>query len=203
LLLNLRGSSFDIRDEMNTLGRPSRTQDEWIALRCQAGEQTAFEDLVAMMEGPLLYYATKLTGNGETALDVLQDVWIKTFRGIGRLKDPASLRPWLYRITHGLVVDRIRKDISAERAEEAHVAGFNESDDLSFTEDDAAVIHEALNELGRKHREVLVLYFLEDFSVAEIAIIVGCSEGTVKSRIHYAKRAMKEILWGGGYGTSK
>jgi RNA polymerase sigma-70 factor (ECF subfamily) len=47
----------------------------------------------------------------------------------------------------------------------------------------------------------LVLYFLEDFSLAEIAAVVGCSEGTVKSRIHYAKRMMKEILAGGGYGT--
>jgi RNA polymerase sigma-70 factor (ECF subfamily) len=188
---------------MRSTDRLSRTQDEWIVLRCQAGEHTAFEDLVAMMERPLLYYATKLTGNGETALDVLQDVWMKAFRGIGRLKDPGSLRPWLYRITHGIVVDRIRKNISTERAEEAHAAGFNESDDLSFTEDDSAAIHEALNELGPKHREVLVLYFLEDFSVSETAIIVGCSEGTVKSRIHYAKRAMKEVLSGGGYGTSR
>src|SRR5689334_8306822 len=85
--LNLRHFSFDIRDEMNTLDRPSRTQDVWIALRCQAGEQNAFEDLVALMERPLLYYATKLTGNAETALDVLQDVWMKAFRGIGRLKN--------------------------------------------------------------------------------------------------------------------
>jgi len=61
--------------------------------------------------------------------------------------------------------------------------------------------HEALNDLEPKHREVLVLYFLEDFSLAEIAVVVGCSEGTVKSRIHYAKRRMKEILAGGGYGT--
>lgn len=188
---------------MTALDRPSRTQDEWIALRCQVGEQNAFEDLIALMERPLLYYATKLTGNGETALDVLQDVWMAVFRGIKRLKDPGSLRPWLYRITYGLAVDRIRQHISRERAEETHVAGIPESADLFFTEDDAAAIHEALNDLGPKHREVLVLYFLEDFSLVEIAMVVGCSEGTVKSRIHYAKRAMKEILIGGGYGTSK
>jgi len=47
----------------------------------------------------------------------------------------------------------------------------------------------------------LALYFLEDFSLAEVAAIVGCSQGTVKSRIHYAKRTLKEILAGGGYGT--
>jgi DNA-directed RNA polymerase specialized sigma24 family protein len=53
---------------------PSRTQDEWIALRCQDGDNTGFEDLVALMEWPLLYYAAKLTGNAQTAYDVLQDV---------------------------------------------------------------------------------------------------------------------------------
>jgi len=188
---------------MNAPDRPTRLQDEWIVLRCQAGEQSAFEDLVALMEQPLLYYATKLTGNAETALDVLQDVWMNVFRGIARLKDPGSLRPWLYRITHGMAVDRIRKHISRQRAEEVHLAGCQESDDPPFREDGAAAIHEALNELGPKHREVLVLYFLEDFSLVEIAMIVGCSEGTVKSRIHYAKKAMKEILLGGGYGTSR
>lgn len=188
---------------MTAPDRPSRTQDEWIALRCQTGEQAAFEDLVALMERPLLYYATKLTGNAETALDVLQDVWMVVFRRIQGLKEPGSLRPWLYRITHGLAVDHIRQHISRERSEEVHVAGIPESADLSFTEDDAAAIHEGLNDLGPKHREVLVLYFLEDFSLAEVALVVGCSEGTVKSRIHYAKRAMKEILVGGGYGTSK
>jgi RNA polymerase sigma-70 factor (ECF subfamily) len=178
----------------------SRTQDEWIALRCQSGEAGAFEDLVAVMERPLLYYATKLTGNVETALDVLQDAWIRVFRGIRRLKDPGSLRPWLYRITHGIAVDRIRRNISIDRAEEVQIAAFQESADPSFSEEDAAALHQALDEISFEHREVLVLHFLEDFSLAEIAEVVGCSEGTVKSRIYYAKRAMKEILMRGGYG---
>jgi RNA polymerase sigma-70 factor (ECF subfamily) len=185
---------------MNGLDRPSRMQDEWIALRCQAGDKTGFEDLVAIMERPLLYYATKLTGNAETGLDVLQDVWVKVFREIRVLKNPASLRPWLYRVTHGLAVDRIRQHVSREKAEEAHVEGFREAADVSFTGDDAAAIHEALNYLEPKHREVLVLYFLEDLSLTEVAAVVGCSEGTVKSRMHYAKKTMKEILAGGGYG---
>ena len=171
-----------------------------MALRCQSGEPGAFEDLVAVMERPLLYYATKLTGSAEAGLDVLQDVWIRVFRGIRGLKDPSSLRPWLYRITHGIAVERIRRNTSRERAEEAHVAESEESEDPSFAEDDSEALHAALDEVGLKHREVLVLHFLEDFSVAEIAEIVGCSEGTVKSRIHYAKRAVKEILLRGGYG---
>jgi len=178
-------------------------QFEWLALRCQSGEAGAFEDLIVVMERPLLYYAASLTGSSDSALDVLQEVWIKVFRGIRKLKDTGSLRSWLYSITHGIAVDRIRKSYSREQAEKAQIEEFQEAEEPSFAEEDAAEIHRVLSEIGLKHREVLVLHFLEDLSMAEIAKVVGCSEGTVKSRIHYAKRAMKEILSGGGYGTGK
>ena len=180
-----------------------RTLYEWLALRCQTGEAGAFEDLVAAMERPLLYYAASITGDPDSGLDVLQEVWIKAFRGIGKLKDPGALRSWLYSITHGVAVDRIRRNVSRERAEAAELEDFQEAEEPSFAEEDAAAIHEALREIGLKHRDVLVLHFLDDLSIAEIAKVVGCSEGTVKSRIHCAKRAMKRILSGGGYGTEK
>ncbi|HEY3835977.1 MAG TPA: sigma-70 family RNA polymerase sigma factor [Bryobacteraceae bacterium] len=182
---------------MDTAGR---TRDEWLALRCQAGEGGAFEDLLATMERPLLYYATKLLRDEETALDVLQDVWLRVFRNIRRLKDPGSLRPWLYRLTHGIAVDRIRGSSSRERAEEA-LAGQLSAVEPSFTAHEADAIHAALDELVLMHREVLTLHFLEDFTIAEIAVVVDCPEGTVKSRIYHAKKAMKEILLRGGYGT--
>jgi RNA polymerase sigma-70 factor (ECF subfamily) len=180
-----------------------RTLFEWIALRCQAGEADAFEDLVSAMERPLLYYATSLTGSQDNGLDVLQEVWIKAFRGIGKLKDPGALRSWLYSITHGIAVDRIRRNSSRERAESVDLEDFQEAQEPSFAAEDAAEIHQALSEIGLKHREVLVLHFLEDLSIEEIAKVVGCSEGTVKSRMHYAKRAMREILSGGDYGKGK
>jgi RNA polymerase sigma-70 factor, ECF subfamily len=180
-----------------------RTRYEWMALRCQSGEPGAFEDLIAVMERPLLYYAASLTGNPDSGLDVLQDVWIKVFRGIRNLKDPGSVRSWLYSITHGIAVDRIRKNYARERAEGVQLEDFQEAEEPSFADEDAAAIHEALSEIGVKHREVLVLHFLEDLSVAEIAEVVGCSEGTVKSRMHYAKRAMKRVLSGGVYGTKE
>jgi RNA polymerase sigma-70 factor (ECF subfamily) len=179
----------------------NRAQYEWLALRCQAGEPGAFEDLIAVMERPLLYYAASLTGNSDSALDVLQDVWIKVFRGIHKLKNPGSLRSWLYPITHGIAVDRIRKNYSREQAEKIQLEEFVEAEEPSFAEEDAAAVHAALGQIGLLHREALVLHFLEDLSLAEIAEVVGCSEGTVKSRIHYAKQAMKKILGGGGYGT--
>lgn len=180
-----------------------RTQDEWLALRCQSGEPDAFEDLVHVMERPLLYYAAKLLGDEERAVDALQDVWVRVFRGMRKLKDPGSLRSWLYRITYGVSIDRIRRDISRARAEVANSEQFVEAADVSFDEEDAAAVHAALDQLDLRHREVLVLHFLEDFSVAEIAAVVGCPEGTVKSRMYHAKKAMKELLLRGGYGTER
>jgi RNA polymerase sigma-70 factor (ECF subfamily) len=181
----------------------TRARYEWLALRCQAGEPDAFEDLIAVMERPLLYYATSLSGSTDSALDVLQEVWIKALRGIHKLKDPGSLRSWLYAITHGVAVDRIRNNASRERAEQIEFEDFDEAEEPSFAEEDASAIHRALGRIGLRHREVLVLHFLEDLSIAEIAEVVGCSVGTVKSRMHYAKRAMKEILIGGDDGKGK
>jgi RNA polymerase sigma-70 factor (ECF subfamily) len=180
-----------------------RLQYEWLALRCQSGDPGAFEDLIAVMERPLLYYAATLTGSQDSGLDVLQDVWVKALRGIHKLKDPGSLRSWLYTITHGVAVDRIRRNASRERAEQVELEDFEEAEEPLFTEEDAAAIHQALSQIGLRHREVLVLHFLEDLSIGEIAAVVGCSEGTVKSRMHYAKRAMKEILIGGDDGKGK
>ena len=178
----------------------TRARDGWIVLRCQSGDPHAFEDLVRTMECPLLYYATKLAGSESNAVDVLQETWLLAFRGIRRLKDPESLRPWLYRIAHGVAVDRIRRNVARERAEEAHVEGNVQTVEPAFSAGDSAAIHRALDELEPTHREVLVLHVLEDFSVAEIAGIVKCPEGTVKSRMFHAKRAMRALLERGGYG---
>src|SRR5580698_9089015 len=149
---------------------------EWIALRCQSGEISAFEDLVAIMERPLLYYATSLTGGQDSGLDVLQEVWVKVLRDIRKLKDPSSLRSWLYAITHGIAVDRIRRNSARERAERVELEDFQEAEEPSFADEDAAAIHQAMSQISFRHREVLVLHFLEDLSIAEIAEVVGCSE---------------------------
>lgn len=184
---------------MDTTAR--QLKDEWLALRCRGGDPEGFAELAREMERPLLYYVTKLMNDQGRALDVLQEVWVTAFRSVRRLEDPRSLRPWLYRIAHGLVVDRIRQDLARERAEKAWIESADSGEESTFAAEDAGEIHRGLDELDIKHREVLVLYFLEDLSVAEIASIVGCPEGTVKSRLHHAKRLLKEALLRNGYGT--
>ncbi|HEV3342146.1 MAG TPA: RNA polymerase sigma factor [Pirellulales bacterium] len=185
---------------METAAR--RARDEWLALRCQLGEAAAFDELVQELERPLLYYVAKLLGDQNLAFDVLQEVWLRAFRQIRRLSQPASVRAWLYRMAHGLAVDRLRQDLSRRRVEQAKAESTDEAGDSpDFGPDDVAAVHRALDELELAHREVLVLQFLEDMSIAEIASVLDCPPGTIKSRLHYAKRALRGVLDRGGYGT--
>jgi len=173
-----------------------QTRDEWLALRCRLGEEGAFADLVRELERPLLYYAVKLLADEDSALDVLQEVWLAAFRAIRRLDEPRTVRRWLYRITHDRAVDRVRRDRSRGRAEKARAEAAPEEPDEepTFGAEDVRAVHRALDRIDLRHREVLVLHFLDDLSVADIAAVVGAPAGTVKSRIYHAKRALKGAL---------
>ena len=184
---------------------PRQIKDERLALRCRLGEPAAFAELVGTMERPLLYFARSIVRDDEAALDVLQAVWTTAFRELRRLDEPAALRSWLYRVTRGHAVNHVRRDVARTSAERS-LAG--ETDEIAepreearFDAEDAATLHRALAALDPRHREVLVLHFLEEMAVEEVATVVGCPPGTVKSRIYHAKRALKEALLRQGHGT--
>jgi RNA polymerase sigma-70 factor, ECF subfamily len=175
-----------------------RARDAWIACRCKLGEPEAFETLVSEMQRPLFYYVVKLLGNDDAALDVLQEVWVKVFRGIRGLRVPEALRAWLYLVARGTALNRVRDDAARSDAEEPlgdpADAAEGEAEGPGFGPDEAFEVHEALDRLDRRHREVLVLLFLEGLSVDEIASVVGVPPGTVKSRVYHAKRALRALL---------
>src|SRR5262249_45435419 len=156
-------------------------RDEWIALRCRLGEPSAFADLVREFERPLLYYAVKLVADEDAAFDVLQEVWMTAVKAIRRLDDPRSVRPWLYRLTPDRAIDRIRHDRTRVRAERLRAETLSEEtdDEPTFNADDAAAVHRALDAIDIEHREVLVLHFLDDLSLAEIAAVISKPVGTV------------------------
>jgi len=178
----------------------NRARDELLALRCQSGDPEAFRDLIAAFERPLRYYLLKTLADDDRAYDVLQELWLKVFRTIRTVVEPAALRVWLYRAAHGLAVDQIRRRHVRQVAEQERALPEEGASDPEFTRIDAQAIHRALDELDPPQREVLVLYFLEDLSHEDIADVVGCPAGTVKSRLHYAKRALHDVLKRGGYG---
>jgi len=165
-----------------------------VVLRCQVGEEAAFETLFDRYNGRLLYYLRRMLGTTGQAEDVLQTVWLRVVRKIGTLEEPRALRTWLYRIAHNEAVQQLRKagrEVALEEMEEKLEAAPEEDDSRPL---DTAQVHAALDEISPAHRAVLTLRFVNDLSYAEIAGVVGCSVGTIRSRIYYAKRALRKLI---------
>ncbi len=162
--------------------------------RCQHGDPAAFEDLFRRFQPRLRYYVHRLDAEGDHTDDTLQEVWTKVVHGIGSLRDQRAFVAWLYTIARNEVYGRAKaKDPFVELTEE-HLESLTNDPEPVFREEDAARIHEALETLSPAHREILTLCFLEELSHQEIAGILGLHPGTVKSRLHYAKQALRQEL---------
>jgi RNA polymerase sigma-70 factor (ECF subfamily) len=137
-----------------------------------------------------------MLGESEGCLDILQAVWLIVHRKLRELKSPDAFRVWLYRIAHDQTVSYLRKrskwpapSEQIETISEANNASVNAS---AF--DNAEIVHVAMQGLSVDHRRVLTLRFLEDMTIDQIAKVIDCSPGTVKSRLHYAKLALRRRI---------
>jgi RNA polymerase sigma-70 factor (ECF subfamily) len=162
-------------------------------LRAQAGDAAAFADLVGRYHARLRYYVGKIIAKPHAADDVLQDVWLDVWRGLPRLREAAAFPAWVYRVARDRAVRTYRQQPQARPLELTDVA-FEPDDGDEFTADDVARVHAALDALAPEFREVLVLRFLEEMAYADIAAVVDCPVGTVRSRLHHAKLALRGQL---------
>lgn len=168
---------------------------ELLVIRVRRGDASAFEELVRATETLMFYYVRRLVGNEEDAWDVLQDVWVKAFRGIGSLRETSRFRVWLYSIAHKTAMSHLR-GAYRDRSFIDDSPAPETAEDLSErpNPDEAERVHAALDGIELPFREVLTLHFLEDLSVEEAAQIIGVPAGTVKSRLFHAKQALKKVL---------
>src|SRR5262245_25627055 len=180
-----------------------RIYERLLVVRAQAGDEAAFAELVERYSPRLRYFLRKLLGperhrgrslQSDGAEDALQDVWLDVVRHLPRLADPQALVAWLYRIARDRAYGRLRKMRRTEPIDESQIIDEMGAIDEDFSAEDAARIHSALDLLQPEQREVLVLRFLEDMSYEQIARVVGCQLGTVRSRIHYGKLALRRAL---------
>jgi RNA polymerase sigma-70 factor (ECF subfamily) len=162
--------------------------------RCQDGERAAFEELFEMYQPRLKYYVRRLDSGDANTDDTLQDIWLAVFKKIHKLKDVQSFAVWLYRIARNKVYDGFRRKdrfVRLPKEDELPVSG---SIEPVFDTNHSEILHRALNTLKPHHREVLTLCFIEQMSYQSIADVVGCSIGTVRSRIFYAKQSLREEM---------
>ena len=155
---------------------------------CQSGNVKALEKLVSRWQKRLWRYAYNLTGDAEAAWDITQDSWLGIIKGLRKLHDPANFKAWAYRITTNKSVDWIRK-----RKAVTHV-GIEEIEDRQHKETEDIGVRELLRELDVRKRAVLGLYYFERLSIPEISATLKIPKGTVKSRLHGARKELKE-LW--------
>ena len=167
-----------------------------LLVRCQRGDCQAMEELIACWEKRLFYYIRRMVDQEADAWDVLQQTWVKVVGGIKSLKDPQAFPCWLYTLARNTTWTHLRRRPDARLA----LQQLDRCDDPPAENDpaevfeDAEAVHNALGQISPAHREVLTLFFLQDLSVEEIGRVIGVPHGTVKSRLHYARRALRELI---------
>jgi RNA polymerase sigma factor, sigma-70 family len=166
----------------------------WVT-EAQAGDADAFVRLLNRHEKPLLYYLRRLVPNSDDALDLHQEVWLDAFRGLKSLQIPEAFRAWLYRIAHHkaarFVRDGIREEQAVDSLSDAQIKSSESNADFAL---DAEALHKALSILPPHHREILVLHYLRDLTTHEVAAILDCPPGTVKSRLYHARIELRNIV---------
>jgi RNA polymerase sigma-70 factor (ECF subfamily) len=168
--------------------------------QAKAGEPEAWDILFRRYQLPLYVYVFELVHNEQTSLDLVQETFIAAVRHIGGLRDDAKFGSWLFGIAHQKCLQRWRKqnreEILLDEIPDAPGEFESGPDDLLIRQEQEAAFMQLLNQLPPPQRSVLLLHFVEDFSLEEIARITEAQLGTVKSRMHYAKRALRKLLEG-------
>ena len=189
--------------------RQHEADDDWsLVQRVQAGDGPAFDSLMMKYRERLYSIIYNLVGNREDAADLTQDSFIKAFQAINRFAGDASFFTWLYRIginaSYGhLRKARLRRFFSLDQVDEddqpsseviAALTDTRGADKGAFVVELQEKLNEAMQKLSIKHRTVVTLFEIDGLSHLEIAEVMDCSEGTVRSRLHYAKQLLQAEL---------
>jgi RNA polymerase sigma-70 factor (ECF subfamily) len=175
--------------------------DGVVVARAIAGDREVLDEILAALQRPLYRYISRLLTNGEAAEDVLQDVLFRICRKIVWLRDPELLRPWAFRIASRECFRHLRSE--KRRAEEildADTPG-------SIPREWEPGLLDWVDQLPPASRAVIILHYLEELSLHEVAGVLEISPGTVKSRLAYGLARLRRHMAGtqvnAGGGTHK
>ena len=193
--------------ENTTPSSPPQEYDASLVERAQKGDLDAFDSLTIKYRQRLLSVIYNMTSNREDAADLTQEAFVKAFRSIGRFKGKSSFFTWLYRIGVNVTLSHLQKhkarrffsfenlseEVNQETAFEI-LASRSKTERPTLLNELQEKLNEALQKLSNKHRTIVVLFEIEGLSHKQIAEIMKCSEGTVRSRLHYAKQQLQAYL---------
>jgi RNA polymerase sigma-70 factor (ECF subfamily) len=177
------------------------SSDSEIIAQAQAGDLRAFETLYRKHAQQVYRTALAILGNGQAAEEVLQDCFLRAYKHLQRLNGDPSVGPWLHRVAVNLCYSRLRRNclalvtVSLESVSNRLFPSLGPSPEESTQHSEMrAAIQRGIASLDFKHRSVVVLYYLQEFSLEEVAYILDCPVGTVKSRLHYARKELSQRL---------
>jgi RNA polymerase sigma-70 factor (ECF subfamily) len=160
------------------------------------GDEAALAELYQRHHIPLYNYLLRLVHDQAAAEDLLQEVFIAVWKGASAFKERSRAKTWIFRIAHNQAVSWLRKHVRPEDTsgdEESQVL-IDDPETVALSQWRQEQVRLAIDQLSPKHRAVVELAFVHDLSYSEIAEVVGCPTGTVKSRISYAMRRLDGIL---------
>ncbi len=175
-------------------------QDDGVLIRrIREGDLRAFEELYSRYQRPIYQTALAITHDRQAAEEILQDCFVRAYGHLGRIDPSAPLSPWLHRIAVNLSYNwsmrrRSRLVPLDDVWEHLLAAAGHEPEKQAERAELQETVRRAIDSLGFKHKIVIVLFYLQGFQLSEIAYILDCPEGTVKSRLHYACRRLREKL---------
>lgn len=169
-----------------------RAFSEWLVMRSQQGNRESLNSLLALWQERYYLYALRRLNSTEAARDVTQDALLSVCRNLGKLKDPVTFPSWSYRIVERRCVDWLRKTIREREVIDAD----REMPDIpvSDSHDLENGVAKILGSLEPEIRSLLQLYYMDELSVAEIAMILDIPTGTVKSRLFYARKVLADVI---------
>lgn len=174
-----------------------REDTTWAVKAAREGDPDAWDALLKRHQRPLYVFVAELVRDSAASPDIVQEAFIAATKHIGSLRDDRSFTSWLFTIARQQCARHWRHRREPDDPIEAitETCGSADADpgEILVREEEQAAFLSALDRLPASHREVLILRFLEEFSLEEIAGIVAVPVGTVKSRLHHARRAL--IIW--------
>ncbi len=167
-------------------------QNTVLVIRCQLGERVAWEELVRRWHQPMWRFMFGMLGDRQGTEDVLQIVWLQVVKSLVRLREPERFEAWLYRVARNVITDRLRAQYRRP-LEESFVEAVSSDSPLESI-DLTDSLHSALSDLHPVDRETTVLFYFQEKTLEEVAGICEVPPGTVKSRLHRARRQLREAL---------
>ena len=173
--------------------RRDQIYNELLVIKCQQGDQAAFDELVGKWQERFWGYAVKLTGSEAASWDIVQETWCGIIKGLRRLEDVRVFPCWAFRILNNKCKDYLRKQkLQLRVTNDLENQARNKSS--AKPEQKSDLLQTAIEKLPPERRALITLRYREDFDTGQVAKILNIPEGTVKSRLHRTINQLRQLM---------